>query len=81
MDEKQRVNIEIETEFIRLDALLKYSGTVSTGGEAKIIIQSGEVSVDGSVCRERGKKMRPGDIVVVASAPGSEIMVTGVGGT
>ncbi len=53
--------IQIKTEFIRLDALLKLSGLVDTGGQAKFIIQNGEVSVNGQPCSMRGKKMRPGD--------------------
>lgn len=67
--------IAIDTEFIRLDALLKLAGAVSTGGQAKVIIQSGRVEVNGEPCRMRGKKMRPGD---VASLPetGQEIEVS-----
>ncbi len=53
--------IKIDTEFIRLDALLKFAGAVGTGGEAKILIQDGQVLVNGQVCTMRGKKMRPGD--------------------
>lgn len=53
--------VKINTEFIRLDALLKFSGIVGTGGEAKLAIQNGEVTVNGEVCTMRGKKMRPGD--------------------
>jgi len=55
--------IQIDGEFIRLDALLKYASIASTGGEAKILIQSGEVTVSGEVCKMRGKKIRQGDIV------------------
>lgn len=54
-------SIHIDTEFIRLDALLKYAGLVQTGGEAKLRIQSGEVKVDGEICTQRGKKLRPGN--------------------
>lgn len=53
--------IKIDTEFIRLQDLLKYSGLTSTGGEAKIAVQNGEVLVNGEVCTMRGKKMRSGD--------------------
>ena len=53
--------IKIETPFIRLDALLKFAGLVETGGEAKLVIQDGEVTVNGEVCTMRGKKLRPGD--------------------
>lgn len=57
--------IKIETEFIRLDALLKFAGIMETGGAAKIAIQSGEVAVNGEICTMRGKKLRPGDRVTV----------------
>ena len=53
----------IRTEFIRLDSLLKLSSLVATGGEAKVLIQNGEVSVNGEVCTMRGKKIRGGDTV------------------
>ena len=56
-------NMIITTEFIKLQDLLKFASLVSTGGEAKIIIQEGEVKVNGEVCTMRGKKIRPGDIV------------------
>ena len=53
----------IRTEFIRLDSLLKLSSLAATGGEAKVLIQNGEVSVNGEVCTMRGKKIREGDTV------------------
>ena len=56
-------NIVITTEFIKLQDLLKFANLVGTGGEAKIIIQEGEVKVNGEVCTMRGKKIRPGDVV------------------
>ncbi len=55
--------IKIETEFIRLDAFLKLAGAVDTGGQAKLLIQNGQVSVNGEICSMRGKKLRPGDRV------------------
>lgn len=55
--------ISIDTPFIRLCDLLKYSGAAETGGQAKLVIQSGEVLVNGEVCTMRGKKCRPGDTV------------------
>ena len=58
-------NIIITTEFIKLQDLLKFANMVCTGGEAKIIIQEGEVKVNGEVCTQRGKKIRPGDDVVL----------------
>ena len=57
----QTETIKIETPFIRLDALLKFAGAVETGGEAKLLIQNGEVKVNGEVCTMRGKKLCPGD--------------------
>lgn len=58
--------IVISTEFIKLDSLLKYAGETLTGGEAKALIQNGSVSVNGETCLMRGKKIRPGDKVVVS---------------
>lgn len=58
--------ITIETEYIRLDALLKLAGWVDTGGQAKFVIQNGEVSVNGEPCVQRGKKLRPGDCAAYA---------------
>lgn len=53
--------VKITTEYIKLEALLKFAGEAETGGEAKGAIQAGEVTVNGEVCTMRGKKMRPGD--------------------
>ncbi|MDR3551771.1 MAG: RNA-binding S4 domain-containing protein [Clostridia bacterium] len=55
--------IEIYTEYIRLDQLLKLAGMAATGGEAKESVQGGAVKVNGAVCTQRGKKLRPGDCV------------------
>lgn len=53
--------IKIDSEFIRLDNLIKFGGFAATGGQAKVLIQSGHIKVNGEVCTMRGKKMRPGD--------------------
>lgn len=53
--------IQINTEFIKLDSLLKFAGMVETGGEAKELIQAGHVKLNGEVCTMRGKKCVPGD--------------------
>ena len=58
--------IKIETEFIKLDALLKFAVLVGSGGEAKTVIADGMVSVNGEVCTMRGKKIRPGYTVEFA---------------
>ena len=55
--------IKIDTEFIKLDALLKFANLVSSGGEAKIRIAEGEVLVNDAPCTMRGKKLRPGDTI------------------
>ena len=55
--------IEISTEFIKLDQLLKFAALVGTGGEAKFVIAEGMVNVNGEVCTQRGKKIYPGDTV------------------
>ncbi|HIR84086.1 MAG TPA: RNA-binding S4 domain-containing protein [Candidatus Galloscillospira excrementavium] len=57
--------VKIQTEFIKLEALLKYAALVGTGGEAKIRIQQGEVLVNGESCTMRGRKIRPGDTVTL----------------
>jgi len=55
---------------IRLDQVLKLLGVVTSGGQAKVLIQSGEVSVDGAVETRRGRKLRRGAVVTLASEPG-----------
>jgi ribosome-associated protein len=68
----QTKKVQITTEFIKLEGLLKLEGVAMTGGEAKVIIQEGDVTVNGEVCTQRGKKIRPGDKVVV----GGEVELT-----
>ena len=57
--------IEIYSEYIKLNAFLKFCGAVGTGGEAKLRIAAGEVKVNGAVCTQRGKKLRDGDRVTL----------------
>ena len=57
----QYTPINIKENFIRLDAALKLSGKVSTGGHAQVVIQNGEVTVNGGICTMRGKKLFSGD--------------------
>jgi len=56
-------SIDIKGEYIKLDALLKFASIASTGGEAKVLIQSGEVFVGKELCTSRGRKIRPGTVV------------------
>lgn len=64
----KKETVAISTEFIKLDALLKYAGLVNSGGEAKTLIQEGDVLVNGEVCTMRGKKLRLGDTVTLGEA-------------
>ena len=57
----------LTAEFIRLDDLLKLTGCSMTGGQAKVLIQGGQVCVDGEVCLMRGKKLRGGETVTIPS--------------
>lgn len=53
--------VYITTEFIRLDAALKLASVVSTGGQAKMMIEDEQIRVNGEICTQRGKKLRDGD--------------------
>ena len=57
----KKVPIKIETEFIKLEAALKFANAVESGGMAKAVIQDGLVLVNGEVCTMRGKKLYPQD--------------------
>ena len=57
--------IKIHTEFIKLDQLLKFAGIAETGGHAKEIVAEGVVYLNGELCTERGKKIRPGDKITL----------------
>lgn len=59
-------------ETIKLDQFLKLAQIVQSGGEAKTLIQSGQVMVNGEVETRRGRKLRPGDVVMVE---GEELVV------
>ncbi len=53
--------LNITTEYIKLQDAMKYANIVYSGGEAKALIQEGQVLVNGEVCTMRGKKLRGGD--------------------
>ncbi len=55
--------IAITTDFIKLDALLKYASLVGSGGEAKFAVSEGLVKVNGEICTQRSTKIRTGDTV------------------
>ena len=66
--------VEINTEFIKLDQLLKWMGVADTGAFAKIIIKNGDVYVNGIQTIERGKKIKKGDVVEVVGVGKFEIV-------
>lgn len=55
------VSVVIHTEYIKLQDAMKLANIVYSGGEAKILIQEEQVTVNGEVCIMRGKKLYPGD--------------------
>lgn len=59
--EKNPIPVVIQTEFIKLEAALKFANAAESGGMAKAMIQEGSVKVNGEVCTMRGKKLYPGD--------------------
>lgn len=59
------MDLPISTAEITLGDALKWAGIVPTGGHAKLLVQSGSVLVNGAVERRRGRRLSPGDRVVV----------------
>ncbi len=59
--ENKKISVAIGTEFIKLEAALKFVNATESGGMAKAVIQDGLVLVNGEVCTMRGKKLYPGD--------------------
>ncbi len=59
------MEVKIKSEFIKLGQLLKYVDLISTGGEEKIFLASHPVLVNGEIDQRRGRKIYPGDIVVI----------------
>ena len=60
------VNSASPQTFIKLDQFLKWQGIAQTGGEAKLMIQEGEVAVNGAIETRRGRKLVSGDRVTIA---------------
>lgn len=57
------MTIKIHTPFIRLDQALQFASLTQSGGESKLLIQDGEVMVNGEIETQRGKKLYPGDVI------------------
>lgn len=67
--------ITISTEYIKLQQLLKLAGMVDQGSDAKIFILEGKIKVNDVIATERGKKIRPGDIVQVEGMGKLEVII------
>ncbi len=67
----EKLKIEITTEYIKLDQLLKYAAIAESGAMAKEMILDGIVSVNGETCTMRGKKIRALDVVTVTFEDGT----------
>ena len=61
----ESIKVPINTEYIKLQQLIKLSGIVGQGSDAKMLIANGIVKVNGETVLERGKKIRVGDIVII----------------
>ncbi|MGL5313656.1 MAG: S4 domain-containing protein YaaA [Peptostreptococcaceae bacterium] len=59
------IEINIDSEYIKLDQLLKLADLASTGGHAKFLILEGLVKVNGEIETRRGRKLKPEDLVEV----------------
>ena len=59
---ENHIPVVISTEFIKLEAALKFANATESGGMAKEVIQDGMVAVNGAICTMRGKKLYPGDL-------------------
>ncbi len=59
----QKEIVEINTETITMDKLLKFSGVAETGGQAFLMVEDGVVNLNGKVVTEKRKKVLPGDVV------------------
>ena len=58
-------DVTIDSDMIRLGQFLKLADLIDTGGEAKVLITIGDVTVNGEVDTRRGRQLHPGDVVTV----------------
>ncbi|MBQ1508779.1 MAG: S4 domain-containing protein YaaA [Erysipelotrichaceae bacterium] len=63
---KKTQQIEITTDYLKLEQLLKIADIVSSGGEAKLFLQENEILVNGEEEHRRGRKLYPGDLITIA---------------
>ncbi len=73
----EKVEVSINTEYIKLDQLLKYSGIAESGSDAKDMILDEIVKFNGEVCTMRGKKVRKGDNVEIEFEDETVLIVVG----
>jgi len=69
----ERISVKIKGEYIKLSQLLKFAGVVYSGGEAGSLISDGQISVNGQVCTQKGKKIHAGDIIEVGKDVSIEV--------
>lgn len=69
--------VAIQTEFIKLQQVLKLAGLVDQGSDVKFYLAEGMVKVNGEIASERGKKIRPGDVVELAGVGAVEVIAEG----
>ncbi len=62
-------NLAINSEYIKLDQLIKYAGITGCGSQAKTLILQQYVKVNGQICTQRGRKIRVGDVVEITYQP------------
>lgn len=61
----QKEHIEISTEYISIDKLLKFAGIADTGGQAFMMIEDGIVQLNGEKVQEKRRKVYAGDVVTI----------------
>lgn len=66
--------VKINTEYIKLDQFLKWAGAAESGAFAKMMVENGDVSVNGQVTLQRGRKLSIGDIIEIRDAGSFEIV-------
>lgn len=59
----QKAEVVIDTEYISMDKLLKFSGIADTGGQAFMMVEDGIITLNGVLVTEKRKKVHPGDVV------------------
>ncbi len=68
-------DIFINTQYIKLDSLLKLADCASTGGQAKLLVSNELVFIEGEVCTQRGKKIFPGQCIIVKTHDDIQVCV------